>query len=168
MKFTSCKHWFKHIACIHGTICFSGTYNCMKLINKEYNLTFAFLYFLKNRLKSFLKLTSVFCTCDECPHIKCKYFFIFKLSRHITSYYTLCKPLNCRCFTDARLTDKYRIIFIFSRKNTDDISNLTISADNRIHFSFLCSFYKVGSVFFKCIISCFRIITCHTLVSSHL
>ena len=168
MKFTSCKHRLKHISCIHRTICFSCTYYRVQLVDKEDYLTLTLFYFLKNSLKSFLKLASVFCTCNKCSHIKSKYLLIFKFTRHIASHDTLCKSLNCCRFADTRFTDKYRIVFIFSRKNTDNIPYLAVPANNRVHLSLFCPLDKVSSVFFKCIISCLRIVTCHTLVSPDL
>ena len=161
MKLTSCKHWLKHIARIHCTVCLTCTDYCMKFIYKQDNLTVTLLYFIKNGFKPFLKFTSILGTCNKGSHIKGKHSLVFKSVRNIASYNSLCKSFNNGCFTYTGFTYKYRIILSLSRKNSYHISNLIITAYYRIHFLFFCLFHKVHTVFFKGFISCFRIIRCY-------
>ena len=94
VKLTSGKHRFQHIACIHCSV----------------SLTFTLLYFFKDCFQTFLKLTSVFGTCHQSTHVQCKNLLILQTFRHIFCHDSLCKTLDCCCFTYTRLTDKHRIV----------------------------------------------------------
>ena len=76
MQLTSCKHWLKKLSCIHGSVCLSGSYYCVKLIDKENYLSVRGFYLLKYCLKSLLKLAPVLSSCNQRTHIECKQFFV--------------------------------------------------------------------------------------------
>ena len=86
----------------------------MKLIYKEYNPALRLLYLLNDSLKSFLKLASVFCACDKRTHIKRENLSVFQAVRNISADDTLSKTLCNGGLTNARLTDKARVVLCFS------------------------------------------------------
>ena len=65
VKLTTGKHWFQHVAGIHCAIRLTCTYDQMKLINKQDDLTFALFHLFQNCFQTFLKFTTIFGTCYQ-------------------------------------------------------------------------------------------------------
>ena len=166
MKFTSCKHRFQHISGIHSAVRLSCSDDRMQLIDKQNNLSVTVFHFFKNCFQSFLKLAPILCSCNERSHIKRKDRLIFQTFRNVATDDPLGKSFYNRCFSDSRLSDKHRIIFRLTGKNTDHISDLLITADHRIKFLIPRPFYQILSVLVQRIIRCFRMIACHSLIAS--
>ena len=167
MQFTSGKHRFQHIACIHRSVCLTCSDDQVKLIDEEDDLAFALSYFLKNSFQTFLKFTTILGTCNQCSHIQRKNLLILKTFRNIAGNDSLCQSFDCCCLTDTRLTNQYRVILGLTGKNTDDIANLRISSDDRIQFLVSCLLDKILTVFVQSIVSCFRVVTDNSLIASH-
>ena len=167
VKLTTGKHWFQHIAGIHCAIRLTCTYDQMKLINKQDDLTFALFYLFKNRFQTFLKFTTVFGTCYQCTHIQGKNFLILQCFWNISCYNSLCKTFHSGCFTNTRFTDENRIVLGLTGKNTDHIPDLTVTSDYRIQFLASCFLYKIFAVFIQCIVCGFRVIAYYTLIPTH-
>ena len=138
----------------------------MQLINEKNDLAFALSYLFKNCFQTFLKLTTIFRTCNQCSHVQCKNFLIFQAFRDITCDDSLCQTFNGCCLTNTRFTDQNRIILGLTWKNTDDVSNLCITTDDRIKFLISCFLHKILAVFIQCVIGCLRIVTDNSLVAS--
>ena len=147
VKLTTGKHWFQHIAGIHCAIRLTCTYDQMKLINKQDDLTFALFYLFKNRFQTFLKFTTVFGTCYQCTHIQGKNFLILQCFRNISCYNSLCKTFHSGCFTNTRFTDENRIVLGLTGKNTDHIPDLTVTSNDRIQLLASCLFHKIFAIF---------------------
>ena len=139
----------------------------MQFIDKQDNAAFAFLDFIQNGFQSFLEFTAVLGTCDQGTQIQRKDFPVFQICRHIAANDSQCQTLgNCR-FTDTRFTDQHRIVFRLSGKDSNDVSNLVISANDRIQFSGTGTFYQILPVFCQHIVSFFRILIGNTLVAAN-
>ena len=138
----------------------------MQLINKEDNLAIALLNLSQNSFQTLFELTSVLGTGYQCTHIQRINLLVLQAIRYITLHNTLCQSFDNCGFTNTGFTDQYRIILRLTRKNTDNITNLCITADDRIHLLGPCLAYQIFCIFTQAIISCFRVITCHTLIAS--
>ena len=139
----------------------------MQFIDKQNDFPFALSDFFQNSFQTFLEFTTVFCTGYQCTHIQSKNRFIFQTFRYIATDDSLCQSFyGCR-FTYTWFTDQYRIVFCLSGKNTNHISNLAVTADDRIQLLISRTLYQILAVFFQCIVSCFRIIRSNSLVSSY-
>ena len=138
----------------------------MKLIDKQDDLSFALLHFLKYRFQTFLKLATILGTCNQRTHIQGKNLLILKAFRYISCHNTLCQSLDGCCFTNARLTDENRVVLGLTGKDTDNIPNLHITADHRIKLLVLRLLHKILTVFIQGIIGCLRVVTDNSLVSS--
>ena len=165
VKFSSCQHRFQHISGIHGTVSLTCPYDQMELINKQYDLSFAFLYFFQNGFQPFLELASVFGARHQSPHIQSKDLLIFQSVRNISLNDPLGQSLNGCSLTYSRLADEHRIILGLSGQYTDHVSDLTVTADHRIQLLFPCLFHQILPVFIQSIIGHFGIICSHPLVS---
>ena len=165
VQLTSGKHRLQHVSCIHGAICLTCTHDQMKLIDKQNDLSFALLHFLKYRFQTFLKLTTILGTCNQRTHIQGKNLLILKTFRYISCHNTLCQSLDGCCFTNARLTDENRVVLGLTGKDTDNIPDLHITADHRIKLLILRLLHKILTVFIQGIIGCLRVVTDNSLVS---
>ena len=76
---------------------------------------------------------------------KCKYLLVLKSLWHITSEYPLCKSLYNRSLTYTRLTDQYRVVLRLTRKDTDNVTNLRITANDRVKFLLSCPLDQIIS-----------------------
>ena len=82
----------------------------MQFIDKEDDLAIGILNLIQNGFQTFLKLTTIFCTGDQCTHIQGKQLLVLQSFRYIPADNSLCQTLyGCR-FADTRLTDQYRVI----------------------------------------------------------
>ena len=167
VKFSSCQHRFQHISGIHGTVSLTCPYDQMELINKQDDLSFAFLYFFQNGFQPFLKLASVFGPCYQGTHIQCKNLLIFQTVRHISLNDPLGQSLNGCCLTYSRFTDEHRVILGLPGQDTDHIPDLAVTADHRIQLLLSGLFHQILPVFIQSIIGYLRIIRSHPLISSH-
>ena len=147
VKLTTSKHWLQHIAGIHCTIRLTCTYDQVKLINKQDDLTFALFHLFQNCFQTFLKFTTVFGTCYQCAHIQGKNFLILQCFRNISRYNSLCKTFHSGCFTNTRFTDENRIVLGLTGKNTDHIPDLTVTSNDRIQLLASCLFHKIFAIF---------------------
>ena len=147
VQLTSGKHRLQHVSCVHGAVCLTCTHDQMKLIDKQNDLPFALLHFLKYCFQTFLKLATILGTCNQRTHIQGKNLLILKAFRYISCHNTLCQSLNGSCLTDTRLTDQNRIVLGLTGKNTDHIPDLTVTSNDRIQLLASCLFHKIFAIF---------------------
>ena len=166
VEFTSGQHRLQHIAGIHGTVRLAGTNDQMQLIDEKNNLAVALLDLSKNSLQTFLEFTSVLGTGYQCAHIQRINLLVLQAIRHITLDDTLCQTLDNCGLTYTRLTDQYRVVLRLTRKDTDNVTNLRITTNDRIHLLGSCLAYQIFCILTQAVISCLRVITCHTLIAS--
>ena len=167
MQFSSGQHGLEQISRIHCAVAFSGSDNRMQLVDEENDIAIACLYFIENRFQTFLKLTTEFCTGNQCPHIQRKQPSVFQVIRYVSTDDSKCQSFCYGRFTHARFTYQAGIVFCFSGKNSDHITNFIIPADDRIKFLLAGKLHKILPVFIQYIIGTFRVIRCHMLVSSY-
>ena len=167
MQFTSGKHRLKHISCIHRTVCLTGSDDRMKFIDKKNDLSVTVLHFFQNGFQTFLEFTTILCSCYQCSHIQRKDCLIFQAFRYISADDSLCKSFYNRSFTYTRFTDQHRVILCLTGQDTNHITDLFITSDDRIQFLISCFLNKILAVFIQCIISCFRIVRSNSLISSY-
>ena len=138
----------------------------MQLINKQNDLSLALSDILQHSFQTLFKLTTIFGTCNKCAHIQCEDFLFFKAFRHITCNNSLCKTFDSCCFTNARLTDENRVVLGLTGKDTDNITDLHITADHRIKLLISGFLHKILAIFIQGVIGCLRVIADNSLVSS--
>ena len=138
----------------------------MQLIDEKNNLAVALLDFSKNSLQTFLEFTSVLGTGYQCAHIQRINLLVLQAIRHIALDDTLCQTLDNCGLTYTRLTDQYRVVLRLTRKDTDNVTDLRITANDRIHLLGSCLAYQIFCILTQAVISCLRVITCHTLITS--
>ena len=149
VQLAPCKHGLQKVTCVHAALGLACADYCVQLIDEEQYLALGFLYLFEHSLESLFKLAAVLCAGDKRTHIKAENSLVFKPLGHIAAYYSLRETLG----------DKHGVVLGFSRKNTNDISYLRVTADNGIKLVFARTLDKVGAVFRKCVVSIFGVVT---------
>ena len=166
VQLSSRKHRFQHISRIHGTVCLAGPDDGVELINKEDDPAFTVLHFLKDSFQTFLKLAPVFCTGNKRSHIKGEDRLLFQPFRHIAADDPLGQAFYDCGLTYTGFTDEDRVVLCLTGEDTDHIPDLLITPDDRIQLLLSCPLHQVLTIFVQCVISRFRIVAGHSLISS--
>ena len=167
MKLAPCKHGLQEVARVHRAVGLTRADYRMKFVDEKNDFTFALSHLVQHGFKSFLELASKFRARDKRADIEGEKLSVFKVFRHVAFHYSYCKPFRDSRFTDARFTYKHGVVFGFSRKNTDDVSYLVVTPDNRVELTAFGFFDKLRAVFVKHVVSLFGIIARYASVTSY-
>src|SRR5208337_3837220 len=100
---------FQNVRGIHRAAAGSaGTDNGMNLIDKK-NRVGDFTDALKGRFKPGLKISTVFCTSEQRPHVHREYLCLFEHIRNFPLLYAECKSFNDCSLAHAGLSDENNI-----------------------------------------------------------
>ena len=140
----------------------------MDLIDEQDDPAFGFLDFVEDCLQSFFEFTTELSSCDQRSHIQCEDGLVFQPFRHVAIQNTLRQSFYNSRFTNTRFSDQYRVVLGSSGKYLYRMSDLSVSANYRIKLSFSGHLYQIPPVLIQCVVILFRVLTCHSLISSHL
>ena len=168
MQFSSGQLRLQQVARIHGTFRTTCTDDIMDFIDKQDNPAFGFFHFIEHSLQTFLKLAPEFGARNQSSHIQCENGLVFQSLRHIAVENSLCQSFHHCSFTNPRLTDEHRIILRSSAQNLDGMTNLCVTADDRVQLSLSGHFHQIPAVLVQCVIVLFRVLAGDTLVASDL
>ena len=120
----------------------------MDFVDEQYHVA-CFFHGVERRLESFLKFAAIFRAGNDTCHIEGEYFFPFQRVGHLIVDDLQRKPFGYRRFSDARLADKYGIVFRPSAKNLDYPFDFLIPTDDGIELVFFRLLRKVDSETFQ-------------------
>ena len=69
-QFTTGEGWLKDIGSIHRSLTTAGSYECVDLVDEEYDSSLGLCHLVDDALQTLLKLTLVFRTGNEGTHIE--------------------------------------------------------------------------------------------------
>ena len=121
----------------------------MQLIDEQENPTFGFPDLLEHRLEPFLKFAAVFGPGDQGPHIQGEDGLVPQAVRDIPPDDPLGQALGDGGFAHAGLADEDGVVFGFAGEDPDDVADLVVPADDRVHLLAAGPFHQVGAVFFQ-------------------
>ena len=166
MEFAPCKHRFKQVARVHRAFGFTRADYRMQFVDEKDNLTFALLDFGKYGFKPFFELAAVLRARHQRAHIQRKQLSVFKVFGNVAFHYSYGKPFGDSGFTYARLADQDGVVFGFSRKNTNNVSYLFVSADYGVEFTRPRPFDEILTVFIQHVVSVFGVLACNPYVAA--
>src|SRR5699024_9705573 len=111
-------------------------------------------------------LAAVFCAGDKGSHIKGEDCLLFQSFRHIAADDTLRQTFYDRGLSYTGFSDEDRVVLCLTGKDTDHIPDLLVTSDDRIQLLLSRALHQILAIFVQCVISRFRIVTGHPLVSS--
>ena len=137
LYFTASQSGFQHISRIHRTCSSTGAYNGVNLIDKQ-DYVRILLQLIDNGTNTLFKLSAVFGSGHNRGHIE----HYHSLVKQDAGYFLLddaqCQPLYDGRFTDTRLTNQYRIVFLTAAQYLRQTFYLTFTSYNRVKFAFFC------------------------------
>ena len=105
MQLASGKKRLQQVSGVHGTLGFSRADDIVNFIDKEDNLALGLSDVIENRLQSFFKLSSIFCTGNERAHIERKNFLILQRFGYIALRNSLCEPFHGSRLSNTGFSD---------------------------------------------------------------
>ena len=121
----------------------------MYLIDKQNNLSLTLRHFFHHTFQPLFKLTLVFCSRDQLPHIQCIDDLALQIFRYVAVHDPHRKALSNRRFTHTGFTHKNRIVFGPSGEYVQSAPDLFISSDHWIEFALPCHLIQVTRIFIK-------------------
>ena len=77
---------------------------------------------------------------------------VLQAVRYVSAHNPQRQPLGNGGLANARFTDQYRVVLGLAAQNTDHVTDLVITADNRVQLVVAGQFHQVGAVLFQRII----------------
>ena len=148
LQLSACKGRLKNIRSIHRAGRRACTYNSVHFVDEK-NYVGILFKLVEYGTQTFLKLSAIFCACDDCSHVKRHYTFVKKHTRHFSLHDTLGEPLDNSRFSDTRLAYEHRIILFSSAQNLRYTLNLFLASDNRVKQAIFCSLCHVKAKIVK-------------------
>ncbi len=135
VKLSPGQHRLEHVPRIHRSLGSSGTDDSVHLIHKEQDFAFCIGDLLEHCFKALLKLATIFCTGDQCAHVKLNEPLAFQTFRDITLDNALCQTFCDGGFPHPRLTDQSRVVLRASGEDLNKSAYFLVAPDDRIQFA---------------------------------
>ena len=138
----------------------------MQLIDEEDDLALGLFDFRQNGLQPLFKFAAVLCARDQSAHIERENRLVLQGLWHLVRDDPLREAFNDGRLADARLADENGVVFRFPGQDPDDVPDLFVAADDRVHLLLACALYQVRAVFFERLIGILRRVGGHALVAA--
>ena len=139
----------------------------MQFVDKQDDAALGLLDLSQHGLQPLLKFTAVLCARDQRAHIEREDRLVLQRLRHLVRNDPLRKPLDDGCLADARLADEDRVVFRLAGQDADDVPDLVVTADDRIHLLLPRALDQICAVLGKRLIRVLRRVGRHALIAAH-
>ena len=139
----------------------------MQLVDEQDDAPLGLFDLGQHSLQPLLKLAAVLCARDERAHIQRENGLVLQAFGHVARDDPLRQPLGDRRFADARLTDEHGVVFRFAGQDADDVSDLLVTPDHRVHFLRAGAGNEVRAVLFQRLVGILRRVGRHALIAAH-
>ena len=139
----------------------------MQLVDKQDDAALGLLDLGQHGLQTLFKFTAVLCACNQCAHIEREDRFVLQRLGHLVRDDPLRKALDDGRLADARFADENGVVLRLAGQDADDIPDLVVTADDRVHFLFPCTLDQIRAVFGKRLIRILRRVGRHALAAAH-
>jgi hypothetical protein len=108
----------------------------VQLVDEENDLALRVLNLFQNGFQTIFKLATILRTGEHRAEIECDEFLVTQCLRHVAGDDALGETFDDRGLTDAGFANQYGIVLGPARKDLDRATNLVVTTDDRIEFSF--------------------------------
>src|SRR6185369_11098751 len=167
-QFTTRERWLQHVRrvdCAFGSTCADES---VQLVDEENDLALRVLDLFQNGFQTIFKLATILRAGEHRAEIECDEFLVTQCLRHVAGDDALRETLDNRCLTDARFADQYGIVLGSARKDLDRATNLVVTTDDWIEFSFSRCFGQVARVLRKRLVVLFGVLIGDSRAAAHL
>ena len=147
VEFASRQHGFQQVARVHGAFGLAGADDGVEFVDEEDDLTVRLLDFVQDGFQTFFELAAKLGARDQGAHVQREQGLVLEVVRHIALDDPLCEAFGDGRLTDAGLTDEARVVLGFPAQDPDDVSDLVVTADDRVQFLVAGHLGQVRAVF---------------------
>ena len=158
MQLAAGEHRLEQVAGVHAALGLAGADDGVQLIDEQQDAALALAHFLEHGLEPFLEFAAVLCARDQCAHVERENGLVLQALGHVAAHDALRQPFGDGRLADARLADEHGVILCFAREDADDVADLLITADDRVHLAFTGALDEVGAVLFQRVIGILRVV----------
>src|SRR5258708_33465624 len=131
LQFTTSKRRLEDIRGIDRALRSASAYKCMNLIDKDNTIpTVANLF--DDLFEALFELTTILCACYQGSDIERQQAFAGQCFGHLASDEALCQTFDDGSFTNARLANERRVVFITPGKYLNDALDFLVPANDRV------------------------------------
>ena len=152
------EHRLEEVAGVHAAFGLAGADDGVQLIDEQQDASLALAHFLEHGLEPFLEFATVLGARDQRAHVERENGLVLQALGHVAAHDALRQPFGDGRLADARLADEHGVILCFAREDADDVADLLIAADDRIHLPFAGALDEVGAVLFQRVIGILRVV----------
>ena len=138
----------------------------MQLIDEEDDLALGLFDFRQNGLQPLFKFAAVLRARNQSAHIERENGLVLQGLWHLVRDDPLREAFNDGRLADARLANENGVVFRFPGQNPDDVPDLFVAADDRVHLLLTGALYQVRAVFLERLIGILRRVGGHALVAA--
>ena len=153
------EHRLEQVAGVHAALGLARADDGVQLVDEQQDASLALAHLFEHGLEPFLKFAAVLCARDQRAHIEREDGLVLQSLGHVAAHDALRQTLGDGRLADARLTDEHGVIFRFAREDADDVADLLIAADDRVHLALAGTLDKVGAVLFQRVIGVLGVVT---------
>src|ERR1700735_5494013 len=118
----------------------------MDLIYKEDDLALRILHFTHESFQTIFELTAELRAGDERSKIEHQNLFALEQLRNIARCYALREAFYDRGLSNARFSDKARVVLRTAREHLHQSAQFFLAADHRIKFAFFCALAQIDRI----------------------
>ena len=159
------QHRLEEISGVHAAFGFACAHNRVQLVDKQDDLSLGLTDLAEDGLQPLLKLAPVFGSGDQRAHIQGENGLILQALGYVLADDPLGQPLGNGGFAHARLADQDGVVFRFAGEDADDVANLLVPADDRVHLLLPRPLDQIRAVLAQGIVGALRIVGGDPLVS---
>ena len=139
----------------------------MQLVDKQDDAALGLLDLGQHGLQTLFKFTAVLRACNQCAHIEREDRFVLQRLGHLVRDDPLRKALDDGRLADARFADENGVVLRLAGQDADDIPDLVVAANDRVHLLLPCTLDQIRAVFGKRLIRILRRVGRHALAAAH-
>ena len=152
------EHRLEQVAGVHAAFGLAGADNGVQLIDEQQDAALALAHFLEHGLEPFLEFATVLGARDQRAHVERENGLVLQALGHVAAHDALRQSFGDGRLADARLADEHGVILCFAREDADDVADLLVAADDRVHLPFAGALDEVGAVLFQRVIGILRVV----------
>ena len=155
VQFATRKGRLNQVCGIHCAVTFTCSHKGVHFIDEQDSLASGFGHLSQNRLQAFLKITAIFSTGNQGPHVQGQQAFTTQRFRYVPIHNAQGQTL-CNCgFTHTWLTNQNWVVLCTTAKHLHSATDFLIATNNRIDLSLFCAGRQVLGVFLQRLVAIF-------------
>ncbi len=127
-QIATCEGWLQYIGGIHSATALASAHESVNLIDEEDNLALRLCNFINYCFKSFLKLSLILSSGNQCAHVEREHLFLLQILGYVAAYDTLRQPLDNGGFAGSWLANKDWVVLGASAQDLEHTANLVVTA----------------------------------------